>query len=146
MITIKTLNRIIFILSLIGIVIAIYVLQSFVRQSSIVCLTNGCEQVRKSSAAYPFGIPVPTFGLIGYSFIAILTFLRTSSSRKELLWAILAIATFGICFIIWFTYTEIFFIKAICTWCAISGINMLVVFILSIKSYLLTRKNYEIHK
>ena len=115
-------NRVIFILSLVGIAIAIYVLQSFLRDAPIVCLNSGCELVRKNPASYILGIPVPAFGLIGYSFLAILAFLKTTKQAKKrrITSLMLGIALFGALFVSWFTYTEIFVIRAICTWCAIS--------------------------
>jgi len=129
------LNRVIFVLSLLGIIMAAYVLQSFLRQSSIICLTGGgCTLVRKSPLSYPFGIPVPAVGLVGYTILSILSFLRTTSDNKNLLKGILGVATFGICFVSWFTYTEIFLIKGICTWCAISAVNMFVIFGLAVSS------------
>lgn len=130
-------NRAIFFLSLLGIAMAIYVLQGFIRQAPIVCVNTGCETVRKSASSYILGIPVPAFGLVGYSLLALLTFLRTTSKRseKKLLPWILGIAGGGVAFVAWFTYTEIFVIKAICTWCAISAINMVIIFILSSMSY-----------
>lgn len=129
-------NRIIFILAIVGVLIAAYVTQSFIRHSSIVCINTGCELVRKSPNSYIFGIPVPAFGLIGYSLLAVLSFLRTTSPSKNLLYGILAIGLFGVSFVSWFTYTEIFIIKAICTWCAVSAVNMTIIFILALKSYL----------
>lgn len=137
---IKKYNRYIFILSLAGVLIAIYVLQSFLRQSPIVCVNQGCELVRKSLYSYPFGIPVPAFGLVGYSLLVLFTFLRTTSSDKKLLYPILGISIFGILFVTWFTYTELFVIKAVCTWCAVSAINMYLIFYLTFKIYQLEFK------
>lgn len=131
----KKYNRIIFVLSIIGLIIAIYVLQSFLRGTSIVCVNNGCEQVRKNPASYLMGIPVPAFGLVGYTLLTILSFLRTTTKDKRLLITILAIATGGFFFVLWFTLTEIFVIKAICTWCAISAGIMTTILILAAKSY-----------
>lgn len=133
----KTLNRVIFILSIIGVLIAIYVTQSFLRGASIVCVNQGCELVRKSAYSKLFGIPVPVFGLVGYFLLAILSFLRTTSSNANYLKAMLAISIFGVAFVTWFTYTELFIIKAICTWCAISAINMYLIFILILRSRIL---------
>ena len=132
--TLISFNRYIFVLSLIGIIIAIYVLQSFVRQSPIVCINTGCELVRKNPASYLYGIPVPAFGLVGYSLMAILAFLRTTVNDKRLVKGIMAIAVFGVGFVSWFTYTELFVIKAICTWCAVSAINMIAIFFLTLQS------------
>lgn len=133
-------NRIIFVLALVGVGIALYVTQSFLRQTPIVCVNTGCEMVRKSAASYVLGIPIPTFGLIGYGLLAVLAFLRTSSKNPSLIKLMLAIATFGVFFVSWFTYTELFVIKAVCTWCAISAINMTVIFFLTLKSYLLEER------
>ena len=131
----KALNRIMFVLSIAGLLMGVYVLQSFVRQTGIICLSGGgCEAVRKNALSYPFGIPVPAVGVAGYTFLVILTFLRTTNQQlatKLLPW-ILGMATFGICFVAWFTYTEIFLIKGICMWCAISAVNMYIIFGLAV--------------
>lgn len=128
------LNRIIFILSLIGIVIALYVLQSFLRDAPIVCINSGCELVRKNPASYLFGIPVPAVGLVGYSIIGLLAFLRTTSKDKRLLTGILGMSLFGVGFVTWFTYTELYVIRAVCTWCAVSAVNMVAIFLLTLKN------------
>jgi uncharacterized membrane protein len=134
------LNRIMFVLALGGMIIAIYVTQSWVRHVGIVCVTGGCDLVRKNPASYPFGIPVSAVGLVGYSIIAILAFLRTSSANKNLLKGILGMTIFGVGFTLWFTYTELFVIKGVCMWCAISTINMFILFLLALQSYLLETK------
>jgi len=138
----KKKNRIIFVLSLLGVIMAIYVLQSFLRNTGIVCVTNGCEVVRKNPASWPFGIPVPAVGLVGYSFLMVLSFFRTMNSKLEtkLLPPMLGMATFGALFVSWFTYTEIVVIKGICTWCLLSTINMYTIFILLIIKDKLPRK------
>lgn len=138
-------NRIIFILSIIGIITATYVLQSFIRDSSILCFTgSGCELVRKSLVSYPFGIPVPAFGLFGYTALAITSFLRTTFDNKQkqhtLLKIMLGISIFGVCFVSWFTIMELFVIKGICTWCAVSAVTMCIIFGLVIRSFILSQK------
>jgi uncharacterized membrane protein len=152
--TFHWINRIIFILAIVGILIAVYVTQSFVRKVGIVCATSGCELVRKNPASYIYGIPVPAVGLVGYSIIAILAFLRTTISdlpagkaglrSKLLLKGILGMTTFGVAFTTWFTYIELFVIKGICMWCAISTINMFILFGLAVKSYMLEKKGNHV--
>jgi uncharacterized membrane protein len=140
----KTLNRIMFVLSIAGVIMGTYVLQSFLRQTGIICLSGGgCEVVRKSALSYPFGIPVPAVGVAGYTLLVILTFLRTVNQKleKKLLNGILGMATFGICFVTWFTYTEIFLIKGICMWCAISAVNMYILFVLTLISIRLGKQS-----
>lgn len=131
----KVLNRIMFVLSILGVIMAVYVLQSFLRQSSIFCLSGGgCEAVRRSPVSYPFGIPVPAFGLMGYIGLSIITFLRTLGEKSWHMKAILGIAIFGVCFVSWFTVMELFVIKGTCMWCAISSINMYIIFALTLVS------------
>lgn len=136
----KRTNRIIFVLSLLGILMAIYVLQSFLRDTGIACVNSGCEIVRKHPASYLFGtVPVPAVGLVGYSILAVCAFLRTMNLKKRtmnhLYRIMLGMAAFGVLFVSWFTYTELFVIRGICTWCAISAVNMVVIFLLLIKEY-----------
>ncbi len=136
----KSLNRIIFILSIAGLIMGTYVLQSFLRQTGIVCLTGGgCEAVRKSALSYPFGIPVPAVGVAGYTFLMVLSFLRTFKTNKRLLWGIFGMGLFGICFVTWFTYTELFLIHGVCMWCGISAINMYIIFGLAVRSLMLMK-------
>jgi len=134
----KAINRIIFVLSILGIIMAVYVLQSFLRKTGIVCFNGGgCELVRKSPVSYPFGIPVPAFGLVGYTGLAILSFMRTMNQEPRtmnLLKGMLGIAIFGICFVTWFTIMELFVIKGTCTWCAVSAVNMYIIFGLVVKN------------
>ncbi len=139
----QLLNRLMFILAIVGILIAAYVTQSWMRRVGVVCISGGCDLVRKSPASYPFGIPVSAVGLFGYSIIAVLSFLRTTINdlrSKILLRGILGIATFGVAFTLWFTYTEIFVIRGVCMWCAISTVNMFILFFLALKSYMLEKK------
>lgn len=135
-------NRILFILSLLGIAIAVYVLQSFLRQAPIVCINSGCEIVRKSPYSYLFGVPVPGFGLVGYTILAALAFLRTTSAKrnKQLLPWIVGIATGGVAFVSWFTYMELFVIRGLCTWCAVSAVNMVTIAGLSWIEYCKNKK------
>jgi len=135
------LNRIIFILAIIGIIIAAYVTQSFLRKVGIVCISSGCELVRKNPASYFWSIPVPSVGLLGYSIIAILAFARSTSKNINLIKGILGMTIFGVCFTSWFTYTELFVIRGVCMWCAISTVNMFILFFLALKSYLLEKQS-----
>ncbi len=139
--TSRNINRIVFFLSLLGIIMAIYVTQSFIRQTGIVCVSSGCELVRKHPASYLFGtIPVPAVGLVGYSLLALFSFLRTTKNKPWTLQGMLGISTFGALFVSWFTYIELTVIKGVCTWCAISAVNMFVIFTLLLKSYTLEKK------
>lgn len=87
--------------------------------------------MRKHPASYPFGIPVPAFGLVGYTILTFCAFAQTLHLKKSihilLSRIMLGVALFGASFVTWFTYTEITVIKGICMWCAISGVNMYII-------------------
>lgn len=129
-----TYNRIVFVLSLAGILMAVYVLQSFLRHTGIVCATGGCDAVRKNPASWPMGIPVPAVGLIGYIILTTCAFLRTLKLDPRVSTIItrvmLGMSTFGVLFVSWFTYTELFVIKGICMWCTISAVDMFIIWAL----------------
>ncbi len=127
-------NRIIFVLAIIGILISGYVAFTWLTQSPIVCLTGGCETVRKAPAAWPFGIPFPLFGLTGYTTIAILAFLKTINKSPVIDKILVGMGGFGVLLVSYFTYLEAFVIKGFCMWCVISTINMVTIFFLALKN------------
>lgn len=118
-------NRAVFLLSLCGLLVAGYVLQGYLRDESPLCVNSGCDIVRKSSYSNIFGMPVPAFGLIGYASISVLAFFRTFNNSGKLAFIHLLVATLGVLFVAWFSYLEVFVIKAICMWCVISAIIMI---------------------
>jgi uncharacterized membrane protein len=77
---------------------------------------------------------------VGYSLLALFSFLRTTKNKPWTLQGMLGISTFGALFVSWFTYIELTVIKGVCTWCAISAVNMFVIFTLLLKSYTLEKK------
>lgn len=136
-------NRLIFVLAIVGFVIAGYVLQGYLRNSSVFCPAGGgCDEVRKSPYSWPFGVPVPAIGFVGYAVIATLAFLRTAVPKKEkqLLMGLVGMSAFGAAFVTWFTLTEAFLIKGYCSWCIISAIDMYTLFGLILTSFQISKK------
>ncbi|MCL4359924.1 vitamin K epoxide reductase family protein [Patescibacteria group bacterium] len=134
------LNRALFLLSLLGIAIAVYVLEGWLRKSSLICLTGGgCALVQKSPYSYPFGIPVPAIGLLGYSILAVLSLLHTLGTKRWILSGLLGMAGFGVVFVSWFTFMEVFYIRGLCTWCILSALNMIIIFMIVLRLYRLDK-------
>lgn len=130
-------NRIIFILGIVGFLVAGYVLSGYLTGSSIYCPAGGgCETVRKSPYAWPLGIPVPGVGFLGYAVIVVLAILRTMRPEddKKLLYGLLGMATFGVLFVTGFSLTQAFLIKTFCSWCVISTLIMYTIFGLTLAS------------
>ncbi|NPV66802.1 MAG: vitamin K epoxide reductase family protein [Anaerolineae bacterium] len=96
-------------------------------------LAIDCGFVQNSVYARIIGIPVALLGFAGYLAILLLwifqdraVFLREYSHAL-----IFGLALFGFLFSLYLTYTELFLIYTICTWCVTSAILMTLVFIIA---------------
>jgi uncharacterized membrane protein len=133
-------NRVIFILSLLGLAVASFLFYEYHIAGTIVCPTGqGCDIVRLSPYSSFFGISIPLLGIIFYLTMAILAVVRTHSISSKIHTLQQLIAVFGVGFGIYLTYLEIFVIKAICFWCVISFIISIGVLL----SVIIARKNNE---
>lgn len=119
-----------FILSILGIVISIYLLIIHYSNVPIACpQTNfiNCDLVLKSSYAVLFGIPMPFYGM--FFFIVTLFFLKRI---KFLIWWL----SIGIIFVFYLLYTELFRLHAICLWCTFVHVIVFVMFFLCLVYFL----------
>jgi len=121
---IKT-NTIISLLILIMIALSAYAYYEDLTDIGICIIGQGCSVVRYSEYSEIFGIKVSLFGLIS-SAIFFLVFLN--KKKSEFLKKVFTILTFiGALFAIYFIYTQLFLIKAICSTCIIIDITMLII-------------------
>jgi uncharacterized membrane protein len=128
----KNSNRMLFMLSLVGVCVSAYLLQSYMRHSELLCLNQGCEIVRNSVYSSIYGVPVPLYGLIGMAVILIITILQTVQFKKERIYVLAIVSTLGFISVGWLTYAELFLIHALCMWCVIEAVLMTVIFVISI--------------
>jgi len=131
-------NRLIFILSLLGLGVSSFLFYEYSIAGSIICPTGGgCDIVRASPYSLFLGISIPILGIVFYLAMAVLAVVRSqASSRKMLFYLQLLIAVAGVGFGIYLTLLEIFVIRAICFWCALSFIISLMILL----SVVLARK------
>lgn len=117
------------ILSIVGIILAIYLLAEQITQSQFrPCYINStvnCDAIISGSVAKTLGIPTPLYGLIGY----IVIFFAGLTKKKKLL---LGMSGFGLLFCLRIAYIEIFQLHVICPVCIACQIIMITVFILSL--------------
>lgn len=127
------LNRIIFILTILGLIVSGYLLYTYVLDTPIVCANSGCETVRDSSFSYFLGIPLPAYGALMYVAIFCLAFARVLFDKYEILFsrAIFGFSFIGVLISAYLTYLEIFIIKAICMWCVASAVIIVMIFLTS---------------
>jgi len=121
-------KTLLFALSLVGLFDSLYLWWTYTRPSRpMVCLGGGCDTVRSSPFAYPWGVPLPAFGAAMYVALAILVFawpLLSESLSHLARWAVGGIAGLGFLFSLYLSGVEAFVLRAWCTWCVISAITV----------------------
>jgi uncharacterized membrane protein len=99
------------------------------------CAVGSCETVNTSRWATFLGLPVAAWGLGFYVASLALVLLgvqeRFADSRRMSL-ALVALTGWGVLFSSWLTYLELFVIDAICMWCVISAIIVVLMFLVSV--------------
>jgi len=117
------------VLSLIGILLAVYLLvEQIFRPAFQPCNINSvvnCNAIISGSVSKTLGLPTPLFGLIGY----IVIFFASIFKKKKLA---LSMATFGLLFCLWIAYRELFLLHVICPVCILCQVIMITVFILAL--------------
>lgn len=123
------------VLSVAGVILAIYLLWAQITQSPFrpcsITDTINCDAIISGSVDKTLGISTPSYGLIGY----IVIFFASVFQKKKLL---LGMATFGLLFCLFIAYRELFELHVICPACIGCQLIMIAVFILSV--VLLRRK------
>jgi uncharacterized membrane protein len=131
--------RLIIILSLVGLAIAVYLMITYAQGQTPYCAgSDGCATVQNSEYVTIIKglLDIPTFGVIGYIILLMLTFLR--GRVKQQIEFYLPLLTYGAALIgflysaVYLTGLEAFVIHAWCYWCVTTAILMTIIFILSI--------------
>lgn len=106
-------------LSLVGLGISSYLAYTYLQDTSPLCLVagHGCAAVEQSSYARPYGVPLPIFGLIGYTMLFTSACMRGQRARTAgVVLAVIAVAASA-----FLTYLELEVINAVCIWCVSSA-------------------------
>jgi protein-disulfide isomerase/uncharacterized membrane protein len=111
--------------AILGAGISSYLLVVYSTGQPGLCLTgSGCDEVRASAFAYPFGIPMPLFGVLFYGMAAWLAYRSSDAWPRSLRLPaspLLAAGLVGFVFMALLTAIEVFVIEAFCTWCLASA-------------------------
>lgn len=133
-------NRIVFILSLLGGAIALYLTLAHMNYLALTCgEIPGCAEVAAHPSARGFGIrgleyiPTAAFGLAMYALMAALSFYRAIVTEGTLhklartiqrLMATMAVGVFA-----YLTYLEAYVIRAWCQWCVATSVVTVLLFL-----------------
>lgn len=126
-------------LALAGIFLSLYLLLYKLGMiGALTCSVGSCETVNTSKWARFLGLPVAGWGVAWYltTFVLAMVSLqdRFADSRSMSLVMLLMTGS-GLAFSAYLTWLELFVIHAICQWCVVSAVLVLVMFILSLLDY-----------
>ena len=108
---------------IVGVAIAAYLTYVHYSHTAPVCTTGGCETVQKSKYAELGGIPVALLGLIAYVVLLGLAFVRGVNAATVGVF----VAAVGVVFSGYLLWAQLGPIGAICQWCVLNDVTMLLV-------------------
>ncbi len=123
-------------LSLVGLGVSAYLAYAYLGEASVACLggSSDCDAVAASPYAWLGPIPIPLLGLAAYAATLLLSALwhrlgETGRETASLL--IFGASLVGVLFSAYLTFLEFFVIHALCNWCIVSAVIMLLLFAVS---------------
>ena len=126
-------------LALAGIFLALYLLLYKLGMiGGLTCSVGSCETVNTSKWAKFLGLPVAGWGVAWYVttfVVALVSIQERFAESKTVSLALLVLTSSGLLFSAYLTWLELFVIHAICQWCVVSAILVLVMFVLSVLDY-----------
>lgn len=125
----------IMVVTVIGFVDSIYL--SWVKISSLYALCGpfgDCETVNTSPYSEILGVPIAFLGAGAYLVIFMLLYLekRSTSWADMSQLAVFGISLVGVLYSAYLTYIELFVIRAICPYCVVSAIALLIILIFAV--------------
>ncbi len=117
--------------SMVGVINTLYMIKHKIMGTELPCIffpKEWCKKVQQSKHSRTMGVPNSVAGFVIYTLILIITLLfikgiiSTMIIAKILIWV-------GFLFSIYFTYIQGVVLRAYCTWCVISAICFLAMFI-----------------
>lgn len=125
--------RLVALLAIAGLFVSLYMLLYHLGfYGVLVCGPGSCDVVQASKWAYFLGVPVSAWGLVWYGGVLVLGLLlqagRSETGTAGRLLGLTAIG--GVLFSVYLTALELFVIHAICTWCVVSAVLAVAVFLL----------------
>lgn len=130
-------------IALVGLFIALYLtLYKAGIIGTLACGTGNCETVQLSRWATFLGLPVAAWGAAFYVVVVALALASIQDQWSQSLGltvTMLVVTGWGVLFSAWLTYLELFVIHAICRWCVVSAVIVVVLFVLVFLEWRATR-------
>lgn len=119
-----------------GVILAIYLsLYKLGVIGELTCAVGSCETVQLSRWATFLGLPVAVWGVGAYVAVLVLALVGLQpafADSRVVSWLLVGLNAWNVLFSGWLTYLELYVIDAICMWCVVSAILMLIIFALSL--------------
>ena len=131
------------ILSVAGVAVSAYLTFEHYQLVPSVCLFHmKCDKVLASPYAQLWGVPIALIGLGMYALISLMVFASWRNPRWEHVigLGIYGVSLSGIVFTGYLYYVEIFILKALCTWCMVSSVVLMSIFVVSVLDFVITGK------
>lgn len=122
--------------ALIGVLLAAYLtLYKVGLIGTLACGTGACETVQLSRWATFLGLPVAAWGIGFYVVVLALSLAGLQDRWSDEPWvttALLIVTGWGLLFSAWLTYLELAVIRAICRYCVVSAVLVVILFMLAL--------------
>lgn len=119
-----------------GLILALYLaLYKMGMIGELTCSVGSCETVQLSKWATFLGLPVAVWGVGAYLAVLALALVGLQPAWLEsrtISWLQVGLNAWNVAFSAWLTYLELFVIEAICMWCVISAVLMVIILGLSL--------------
>jgi len=130
-------RRVAWLTALVGVLDSIYLTLLKFSNNKSLCIqgVGDCWSVNTSIYSEIWGIPIALLGLFAYAAILLLLW---AEQRSRLIhqyadFILFGVTLIGVIYSAYLTYLEIAVIKAICPFCVVSAVAMLILFIYSVK-------------
>jgi uncharacterized membrane protein len=111
----------------IGLAIAVYLTVTKLSGGLPVCgPVKGCEDVALSEYSSILGVPTAALGAAFSALVALLGLAWWRIGDRRALVACYGLGLFGLLFVAYLTYLELFVIHAVCAWCVAYGLTVIV--------------------
>jgi uncharacterized membrane protein len=97
---------------------------------------HGCEQVAQSEYARIGGIPVAVYGVILSTILLVLAIAWVRTDKPALLDVHYGLSLIGVIFEIYFLSLQLFVIHAVCIWCTLYGVSLILRFLVAMVIWL----------
>jgi uncharacterized membrane protein len=122
-------------LAAVGLAIAVYLTVTRLSGGLPVCgPVTGCEDVAQSEYSAMAGIPTAALGALFSALLVVISLVWTRSGDRRAISAAYALGLFGVVFVGYLTYLELFVIHAVCAWCAMYGLTVVIGWLVAARS------------